>query len=284
MNKMVEIVKMATDKIDIVKSDERLISGWASVEMKDVEGDYIPIDEISKAMLKHMDKGGIIMFAHENKPCGKVLQWEIKTHPETGADGVYVVVKVNRGYKLDDMVWELVKSEQLTGFSIAGLGSATTGTINGEEVRIIKDLEIVEISIVKDPANQYAKFDKISFAKSKKEDELIAIFSNMNNAVEYIKSKDNMYIKEFNDAYIVMKYQLEGTERGEYDGESEKPENYEEYLEEKREENMDTNPVNRVKLTNMKQTIDRLNGIHQRIKMMKSCAKVKKIKKIKESR
>jgi len=279
MNKMVEIVKMTTDKIDIVKSDERLISGWASVEVKDVEGDYIPIDEISKAMLKHMDNGGIVMFAHENKPCGKILQWEIRTHPETGADGVYVIVKINKGYKLHDMVWELVKSKELTGFSIAGLGSATIGMVNDEEVRIIKDLEIVEISIVKEPANQCAKFDKISFAKSKKDDELIAIFSNKDGAIEYVKSNDNMYIKEINDAYIIMKYQSEGNERGEYDGESEKPENYEEYLEEKREENMDTKPVNRVKLTNMKQTIDRLNGIHQRIKMMKSCNKIKKLKK-----
>ena len=161
---MVEIVKELPEwfkEFIIENEDERIIAGWASVETVDKQGDVVPISELAKAMLKFMDRGGIIVFGHENKPVGKVLHWEIKKDPRTGKYGVWIVAKINRGYEIDNKVWELIKQGVLKGFSIGGFGEANKAVIKDDngvqrEVNLLKNLQIMEISIVSEPANPYA--------------------------------------------------------------------------------------------------------------------------------
>jgi len=170
---LVEINKQLNKefKLSVVNEDERLIAGWASVEVIDKQGQYVDVDTLAKAMLKFMDRGGFVNYGHENKPIGKVLQWEIRKHPNTGQLGVWIIAKINKGYKLDDIVWNLIKSGKLKGFSIAGLGNLEKRIMKSDdgqerEVEVLKDVELTEISIVDEPANPYALIEEVSvFAK-----------------------------------------------------------------------------------------------------------------------
>ena len=156
-------------KIDVVNENERLVGGWASVTVVDRQGDYVDLQSLTKAMIKFMDRGGLVNFEHSNKPIGKVVYWDIKDHP-AGGKGLYVIVKINSGYKMDDVVWNKIKLGELKGFSIAGFGGVEKRKMkeNGEEkeVNVLKDIELNEISIVANPANPLALIDQVSFAKS----------------------------------------------------------------------------------------------------------------------
>lgn len=158
-------------KLSVINEDERLIAGWASVEVVDKQGQYVDVETLAKAMLKFVDRGGFINYGHENKPVGKILQWEIRKHPDTDRPGVWIVAKINRGYKLDDIVWNMIKSGKLKGFSIAGLGGVEKRIMKADdgeerEVEVLKDIELTEISIVDEPANPYAVIEEVSvFAK-----------------------------------------------------------------------------------------------------------------------
>lgn len=184
-------------KIDILSVDKRLVSGWASVETVDRQGQYVPVNELIKAMLEYMDRGGLIFYGHENKPIGQVLFWDVREHPETGKPGVYIIAKINRGYKLDDIVWKGIKTGKLRGFSIAGMGNLEKQIMKGDdgkerEVEVLKDIELTEISIVETPANQYAIIEEINyFAKG------------MNSYVEELKdASGDEYYKKLTDTIV----------------------------------------------------------------------------------
>ncbi len=159
-----------TDFTDIIiKDDEtRLIQGYASVEVMDRQGDLVPIDAMKEAMIKYMERGGLLLYGHQNKPIGKVLGWEIEEEPRYGVPAVKIIGQINKGYKLEDEVWKLIKERQITGFSIGGTAIQvdTEKTAEGVDARVLKKIELSEISLVVEPANQGAVITAVSMAKS----------------------------------------------------------------------------------------------------------------------
>ena len=199
---MVEIEKYS---LDIRNYDDRIIGGWASVEVKDLQGDVVPVAEMVRAMIDYMDRGGLIMYGHSNKPVGKVLYWDVKKHPETGEYGVYIVAKINKGYKFEDEVWEKIKSGIIKGFSIGGNGSRIIGTMKSmdgkeEPVRVVKNLELFEISLVEEPANPYATIIEYSFAKSSDMKEVIKFYG-----IDYDEYVDKLKYIENSESYNEIK-------------------------------------------------------------------------------
>jgi len=154
------------------KSDLRLVGGWASVEIVDLENDYVPVDELAKAMVMYMkNKNGQVFYEHQNKPVGRVIYWDIRKHPTTGKNGIYIIACLDKGYEFDDMIWEKVKKGELRGFSISGLAKSEDQVIKSEDgkekkVRVLKNIELMEISLVHRPANPYASVEEYNmFAK-----------------------------------------------------------------------------------------------------------------------
>lgn len=152
--------------MDIENSDDRLVGGWASVEVRDKQGDLVPISLMKKAMLKYMGYDPTIMLQHMNKPVGKPVFWQVRKHPKTNKDGIYVIAKIYNGKKISDFAWEQIKKKMIRGFSIGGIGRGTNQDWNGETARVLTDFDIDEISIVDVPANQYGDIEKMSYAKS----------------------------------------------------------------------------------------------------------------------
>ncbi len=152
----------------VVQNDkDRLVEGYASVEIVDRQGDIVPSEALQKAMLEYMKRGGLILYGHENKPVGKVLQWDVENHPDYEVPAIKLIAQINSGYTLDDALWSMVKSKQLKGFSIGGTAISTEERTKGNaKVRVLTGLELSEISIVSEPANQGALITAVSVAKS----------------------------------------------------------------------------------------------------------------------
>lgn len=154
-------------QFEIQDENKRIIAGWASVMIRDLQNDIVPVSELEKAMYNFMDRGGHIIFSHQNKPVGKVLRWEIKEHTEKGKLGLWIVAKIFNDYPIDDKVWEMIKSGVLKGFSIGGAGKPKKKLIkeNGttKEINVIEDVQLMEISIVEEPANPFAKIEYVNY-------------------------------------------------------------------------------------------------------------------------
>lgn len=162
--------------------ERRIISGWASVEIKDLQGDIVPVNILERAMYDFMSRGGIIMYGHQNLPIGKVLRWEIRKHPDTGKPGLWIEVEIYRGSHVADSVWQAIKDGSLTGFSISGVGEEEKQKqimIDGKQdiADIITKLELSEISIVENPANPFARIEYVNYI-AKGDDDICEIEMN----------------------------------------------------------------------------------------------------------
>lgn len=191
--------------------DERVIAGFCSVEIKDKQGDVVPIEELEKAMYKLMDRGGHIIFGHQNKPIGKILRWEIKDHPETSKKGLWIVAKIHKGYEADDVVWNMIKSGTLKGFSIGGGAGKIEEKIikeNGKErpVKYMKDIQLYEVSVVDRPANPLAMIEGVNyFAKGEISDSYIkedGVWYKMSGDEKIEIGGDEEFVKHVNENKI----------------------------------------------------------------------------------
>lgn len=174
-------------EIEIQDMDERLIKGWASVNVKDVQGDNIPIEVMKRAFLRYMMiVGGLLMFKHSNHPIGKIVWWGVKFNPEAGKYGIQVIAQLHSGYRLHDIVWEGVKQKIIKGFSLgAFVPDPEINTIIKDGQRIPTIVEMDELSPVFSPANPYATLDEFAeMAKSADDKDMLQFLDELKKAIE----------------------------------------------------------------------------------------------------
>ena len=140
-----------------VDQERRIVSGFATLDNVDRQGDIVPSDASLKAFGKFR---GNLREMHQQIAVGKVVSFKEDKYfdPETKKfyNGVYVSAYVSKGAQ---DTWEKVLDGTLTGFSIGGniLDDEDTYFEDlGKSVRIIKEYELYELSLVDNPANQYA--------------------------------------------------------------------------------------------------------------------------------
>ncbi|RLG68942.1 hypothetical protein DRN93_01495, partial [archaeon] len=156
-------------QFEIIDHDKRLVSGWATVEIVDKQGEIVPVSEMKKAMFAFMDRGGHVIFKHSNKPVGKVLKWDIEKHPEAGVYGIRIVAKIFDEYPVDNLVWDMIKQGKLKGFSIGATAKAKRMVLKEpkkglpREVGVLHDLSLMEISLVEEPANPLALIEEVNY-------------------------------------------------------------------------------------------------------------------------
>lgn len=113
----------------ITDPEQRIVYGWATVAtingepVIDLHGDYIPMSALSDAVNDFMKDVRVANFEHLGFPVGRIIHslpvsqelaeaLGILTDREGWIIGVYVE---------DDVVWDMVKSGDLPGFSVGGL-------------------------------------------------------------------------------------------------------------------------------------------------------------------
>ena len=188
-------------KIELANEEDRVYRGFGSVEIKDSHGDLLSMNQFMKVMPTIMDRGGIILDSHSNRPIGKIINYNFIEHPEIKKVGILLTVKNFKGTKFDNVVWDKIKSGEYTGFSFGGM-SINKPTIKFEEgmdiTKIVNEFEGFEFSAVEVPANKASTFTEINYlAKSDKKQKSRSEILLQKTKSLYIQNKLNL-IKKMN--------------------------------------------------------------------------------------
>jgi uncharacterized protein YoxC len=140
-----------------VDQERRIVSGFATLDNVDRQGDIVPSDASLKAFNEFR---GNVREMHQQVAVGKVVSFKEDKYFDPDSkkfyNGVFVSAYVSKGAQ---DTWEKVLDGTLTGFSIGG-NIKDYEDIYSEDVdksiRIIKDYELYELSLVDNPANQFA--------------------------------------------------------------------------------------------------------------------------------
>jgi len=145
---------MPFNKVD---KERRIVSGFATLDNVDRQNDIVTPEASMKAFQKFR---GNIREMHQPVAVGKMVSFKEDKYfdPETKKmySGIYVSTYISKGAQ---DTWEKVLDGTLSGFSIGGKMNKYDTAYNEElskKVRIIKDYDLMELSLVDTPANQFA--------------------------------------------------------------------------------------------------------------------------------
>jgi hypothetical protein len=140
-----------------VDTERRLVSGFASLNNVDKHDDIVTAEASSAAF--SMFRGNIREM-HQPIAAGRMVSFSQEPYYDASTgntyEGIYVTAYVSKGAQ---ETWEKVLDGTLSGFSIGGIvknqHSEYISDLN-KSIRFITDLELFELSLVDNPANQLA--------------------------------------------------------------------------------------------------------------------------------
>jgi len=140
-----------------VDKERRIVSGFASLDNLDKQGDIVTSEASMKAFAGFR---GNIREMHQPLAVGKMVNFKEDRYFDADSkkfyNGVFVSAYVSKGAQ---DTWEKVLDGTLTGFSIGGKMNQWDDGYDEKSdstIRIIKDYDLVELSLVDSPANQFA--------------------------------------------------------------------------------------------------------------------------------
>jgi hypothetical protein len=152
-------LSMPFSKVD---KERRIVSGFATLDNVDKQNDIVTTDASLKAFNKFR---GNIREMHEPIAVGKMVSFKEDKYFDPQSKkfytGVYVSAYVSKGAQA---TWEKVMDGTLSGFSIGGKMNKWDDGYDekaDKQIRIIKDYDLVELSLVDNPANQFANIMSI---------------------------------------------------------------------------------------------------------------------------
>lgn len=153
-------LSMPLTKVD---QENRLVSGFATLDNVDSQGDVVLAEASANAFA---NARGNIREMHQPIAVGKIVDFREEEFYHDGEfyRGVYVTAYVSKGA---EGTWEKVLDGTLTGFSIGGnIVEASSEFVKeqNKSVRFIKSYDLVELSLVDNPANQLANVFSITKA------------------------------------------------------------------------------------------------------------------------
>jgi len=155
-------ITMPLQKVD---KERRIVSGFATLDSEDLHGDIVTKEASKKAFENFR---GNIRLMHQPIPAGKLVNAREEEFFDKRTNkvynGIYVDAYISKGA---EHIWEMVNDGTLTGFSIGGNVKDAESKFNkdaGKTIRYIKDYEMIELSLVDNPANQLSNI--LSIQKS----------------------------------------------------------------------------------------------------------------------
>ena len=147
-------LSMPINKVD---KERRIVTGFATLDNLDRQGDVVPSEASVKAFENFR---GNIREMHQPIAVGKVVSFKEDTYFDQESkkfyNGIVVSAYVSKGAQ---DTWEKVLDGTLTGFSIGGEINDTEDVFDeemGKAYRVIKEYSLSELSLVDNPANQFA--------------------------------------------------------------------------------------------------------------------------------
>jgi len=190
----------------ILKSDDLVIGGYASIEVVDKQNDLITLSALENAVIKYMEvkKYRNVMSNHSNVQVGEVIeQYRDKngTLHKTHVDdvGFYVVIKLRDDIEKAKEISRGIRKGTLRSFSIGGqaLSKRKMSTKELGEYNEIDKLELHEVTICEKGINPEAKFDILKEEKDTMSDRLEKTLVEIN---ELMKQVDSLQKEKMSDA------------------------------------------------------------------------------------
>ena len=147
-------LSMPIGKVDI---ERRMVSGFATLDNIDKQDDIVTTDASLQAFKNFR---GNLREMHQPSAVGKIVSFKEDKYFDPNSkkfySGVYVSAYVSKGAQ---DAWEKVLDGTYSGFSIGGNIKSWDDAYNADmdkAIRIIKDYDLYELSLVDSPANQFA--------------------------------------------------------------------------------------------------------------------------------
>jgi hypothetical protein len=182
-----------------VDEERRIVSGFATLDNVDKQADIVTAEASVKAFSKFR---GNIREMHQPISVGKMVAFKEDKYfdPESKKfySGVYVSTYISKGAQ---NTWEKVLDGTLSGFSIGGKMNKWDDAYDEsmeKKIRIIKEYDLVELSLVDSPANQFAnvlsveKVDGVDVIKGDLADTVIEnVFYDQDNGIVTLSDNDS---------------------------------------------------------------------------------------------
>ena len=131
------------------------IEGYASTTDRDRSGDVVSAAAWKKGLENYLKNPIILAYHDHDDPVGRMVEHRID------AKGLWIKARISAAAE----IYELVRDKILTAFSI-GFKIMDADYDKSADVFLIKELELVEISVVSVPANQNTLFSLAKAFKS----------------------------------------------------------------------------------------------------------------------
>ena len=146
--------------IEMIKKEQRIISGIATADNIDKSGDIV---EFEASLEAFKNWGGNIREMHAPIAVGKAVNYEpvvVKDEQGNEYNAIRVDAYISKGAQ---DTWEKILDGTLKAFSIGGKilekSESTTKMFRGKPVNVIKKYSLGELSVVDNPANAIATVD-----------------------------------------------------------------------------------------------------------------------------
>jgi hypothetical protein len=152
-------LSMPIGKVDV---ERRIVSGFATLDNVDRQGDIVTTESSIEAFKNFR---GNLREMHQPSAVGKIVSFKEDRYFDPSVkkfySGVYVSAYVSKGAQ---DAWEKVLDGTYKGFSIGGNIKTWDDAYNDDlkkSIRIIKEYDLYELSLVDNPANQFANIVSI---------------------------------------------------------------------------------------------------------------------------
>ena len=210
------LLKAETDaEFSILKSDNLVIGGYASIEIVDKQNDLITLQALEEAVKKYMTKEKYrnVMSNHSNVQVGEVIEKYRDSNGvlhKTAVDdvGFYVVIKMRDDIEKAKEIARGIRKGTLRSFSIGGQAISKKQRKSEEfgEYNEIEKLELHEVTVCEKGINPEAKFDILKMEENKMSGKLEKALEELNSLMKQVnslqKEEENEEIMEKGDEYM----------------------------------------------------------------------------------
>tara|TARA_Y100000592_G_scaffold100766_1_gene182642 strand:- start:2747 stop:3973 length:1227 start_codon:yes stop_codon:yes gene_type:complete len=179
----------------ILKSDNLIIGGYASIEIVDKQNDLITIEALQDAVKKYMadEKYRNVMSNHSNVQVGEVVEKYRDANGvlhKTAVDdvGFYVVIKLRDDIEKAKEISRGIRKGTLRSFSIGGQAISKKQRTSDEygEYNEIDRLELHEVTICEKGINPEAKFDILKMEEKNMSEKLEKALEELNDLMKQV--------------------------------------------------------------------------------------------------
>ena len=184
-------------EFDILKSDNLVIGGYASIEIVDKQNDLITLEALEEAVKKYMEeeKYRNVMSNHSNVQVGEVIEKYRDSNGvlhKTSVDdvGFYVVIKMRDDIEKAKEISRGIRKGTLRSFSIGGQAISKRQRKSEEfgEYNEIEKLELHEVTVCEKGINPEAKFDILKMEEKEMSEKLEKALEELNGLMKQVNS------------------------------------------------------------------------------------------------